>query len=204
MRDYSVYGDEELIGLLRDGEAEIADYLIDKYKGLVLKNAGTMFILGADRDDLIQEGMIGLFKAIRDFDPGRDAKFSTFAALCVSRQMYTAVKLSNRKKHLPLNGYVSLNADNSEEGEAEGRGRSLMDILLADENSNPESRVIEQERLEDIQEIIIRDLSSLEQSVLELYMTGLSTAEAARILGRDVRSADNALQRVRMKLKKAI
>ena len=109
--DYETSKDEELILRIRDGEEKITDYIMEKYKNLVRSKAGSMYILGADREDLIQEGMIGLFKAIRDYDIGRDASFATFADLCVARQMYTAVQAAGRKKHAPLNSYVSLYAD---------------------------------------------------------------------------------------------
>ena len=125
MLDYGQVTDEELIVRLRDGEKQITDYIMDKYKNLVRSKAGSMFILGADRDDLIQEGMIGLFKAIRDYDCGRDASFFTFAELCISRQMYTAVQASRRKKHAPLNTYISLYGERKEMYE----GAALQEIL---------------------------------------------------------------------------
>ena len=121
--DYETSKDEELILRIRDGEEKITDYIMEKYKNLVRSKAGSMYILGADREDLIQEGMIGLFKAIRDYDIGRDASFATFADLCVARQMYTAVQAAGRKKHAPLNSYVSLYAGNgSDKTEEEASG----------------------------------------------------------------------------------
>ncbi len=202
MKDYGNYSDEELIDMIRDGESEITDVLMDRYKGLVKTKASTMFILGADRDDLIQEGMVGLFKAVRDFDSGRDASFSTFAQLCVVRQLYTAVKNSGRKKHAPLNAYVSIYSSLEEEnGE---RGELLMNTIRADELSNPENRMISLEEEEHIHKVIEEVLSPFEREVLDLYMTGMSTAEVARVLGRDAKSTDNALQRLRGKLRKHI
>ena len=124
MRQYNDFTDEELVIRARDGEEEITEYLMDKYKNLVRSKASTMFILGADREDLIQEGMIGLFKAVRDYDSGRDASFYTFAELCISRQMYTALQASGRKKHSPLNTYVSIYQGHDEE-----EGVGLIDAL---------------------------------------------------------------------------
>ena len=136
-REYGSYSDEELIVRLRDGEERITEYLMNKYKNLVRRKARSMYILGADGDDLIQEGMIGLFKALRDYDSGRDASFLTFADLCVSRQMYTAVQASKRQKHIPLNTYVSLygSAGTNRDGEEE---ESLVNVLSDVAGTNPE------------------------------------------------------------------
>ena len=126
---YEQYSDEELIVRLRDGEAQITDYIMEKYKNLVKSKAKSMYILGADREDLIQEGMIGLFKAIRDYDIGRDASFFTFADLCVSRQMYTAVQAAGRQKHAPLNTYISLYANMS--GQEDGEEREMINDIIS-------------------------------------------------------------------------
>lgn len=201
--EYELYSDEELIDRIRDGEKDIADYLIDKYKNLVRKKAKSMFILGADKDDLIQEGMIGLFKAIRDYDAGRDASFLTFADLCVSRQMYTAVQASGREKHAPLNSYISLYADLSEQSDGKEQGE-LIQVLAAKEESNPEKIVIDKENLEMIEAVIEKELSSFEKQVLDLYVTGMSYTEIAKVLGRDEKSTDNALQRLKAKIKRAV
>lgn len=201
--EYELHSDEELIDRIRDGEEEITDYIIDKYKNLVRKKAKSMFILGADKDDLIQEGMIGLFKAIRDYDAGRDASFLTFADLCVSRQMYTAVQASGREKHAPLNSYISLYADITEKNDGEESG-NLLQVLMAKEESNPEKLMIEKENLETIEAMIEKELSSFEKQVLDLYMTGMSYAQIAKVLGRDVKSTDNALQRLKAKMKRAV
>ncbi|MCR4902850.1 MAG: RNA polymerase sporulation sigma factor SigH [Butyrivibrio sp.] len=201
---YESETDEVLIRRLRDGEGDITDYIMDKYKNLVRKKAATMFILGADRDDLIQEGMIGLFKAIRDYDSGRDSSFFTFADLCISRQMYSAIQASNRKKHIPLNTYVSLyskidDADSSKDAE-------LVNNLEAEALSerNPEDLVIDQENVEHLESLIETELSGFEREVLDLYMTGMSYTEIARVLNRDEKSTDNALQRTKLKLRKVI
>lgn len=195
--------DEELILMYREGEEAAAGFLMNKYKNLVRKKAGSMYILGADREDLIQEGMIGLFKAVRDYDMGRDVNFYTFADLCVSRQMYTAVQASNRQKHLPLNTYISIYSQtmNSEEGMEE---YDLMNALTTGKEANPEEMVIEQENMEQMEHAILRELSELEKQVFELHLTGMNYAEIAKVLGRDEKSTDNALQRMKAKIKKII
>jgi len=193
--------DEQLILLIRDGgRDETVDYIMNKYKDLVRKKAASMYILGADRDDLIQEGMIGLFKAVRDYDAGRDASFSTFADLCISRQMYSAIKSLSRKKHMPLNSYISIYA--SREDSDQGSDVSLEEILESDSNLIPEQYVLDQENLKILEENIDKDLSELERQVLDLYITGMGIKKIAGVLGRDEKSTDNAMQRVRAKLKK--
>ena len=199
---YEGYSDEELIDRLRQGEEQIIDYIMDKYKNLVRSKAKSMFILGADNDDLIQEGMIGLFKAVRDYDAGRDASFYTFADLCVSRQMYTAVQTSGREKHAPLNSYISLYADMAEadqDGNAE-----LVNALTSKAETNPEELLIDKENVANIEAIIDKELSPFEKQVLDLYITGMSYSQIAKVLGRDDKSTDNALQRLKAKLKRAV
>lgn len=204
-KNYEECGDEELILRLRDGEEAITDYIMDKYKNLVRSKAKSMYILGADRDDLIQEGMIGLFKAVRDYDIGRDASFFTFAELCVSRQMYTAIQAAGRQKHTPLNTYISLYGSCTEQ-EAEGRDGKweLSGSLLSPPERNPEELLIDRENVERLEKTIDKELSSFEKQVLDLYLTGMKYSEIARVLGRDEKSTDNALQRIKSKLKKAI
>lgn len=202
MKKYDGMTDDELITLMHDGEEDIVDYLMEKYKGLVRSCAGSMFILGGDTQDLIQEGMIGLFKAVRDYDCGRDAGFRTFADLCISRQIYSAVRASGRQKHAPLNSYVSLYSTQTENGEKSEL--QLGDILRADIDTEPEEVILEHEKEEDIAAAIDEALSPLEREVLDLYVTGLSYTEIAKILGRDDKSTDNALQRIRSKLKKCL
>ncbi|MBQ8030743.1 MAG: sigma-70 family RNA polymerase sigma factor [Butyrivibrio sp.] len=193
--------DEQLIIQIHDGgNNEIVDYIMNKYKDLVRKKAASMYILGADRDDLIQEGMIGLFKAVRDYDAGRDASFSTFADLCISRQMYSAIKSLSRKKHMPLNSYISIYA--SREDSDQGSEISLEEILESDSKLIPEQYVLDQENLKILEENIDKDLSELERQVLDLYITGMTIKKIAGVLGRDEKSTDNAMQRVRAKLKK--
>ena len=195
--------DEELILKYRDGEEDAAGFLMNKYKNLVRKKAGSMYILGADKEDLIQEGMIGLFKAVRDYDMGRDVNFYTFADLCVSRQMYTAVQVSNRQKHIPLNTYISIYSQtmSAEEGEGE---YALMNALTTGKEANPEEMIIEQENMEQMELAILKELSELEKQVFELHLTGMNYIEIAKVLGRDEKSTDNALQRMKNKIKKII
>jgi RNA polymerase sporulation-specific sigma factor len=200
--EYTRCRDEELLERLRDGEGGITDYLMDKYKGLVRNKAKSMYILGADNDDLIQEGMIGLFKALRDYDCGRDASFATFADLCVSRQMYTAVQASRRQKHIPLNTYVSLNANST--GSREGEEEELINVLAAQFEQSPEDLIIDQENVDRLEKIIERELSAFEKQVLDLYLTGMGYQQIAKVLGRDEKSTDNALQRLKNKLKKQL
>ncbi len=198
---YKDRSDEELIMDIHDGEDDGAiEYIMNKYKNLVRKKAASMFILGADKDDLIQEGMIGLFKAIRDYDPGRDASFLTFADLCISRQMYSAIKTLSRKKHAPLNSYISIYAKR-ESTDAEGEV-ALEDVLESDSSFIPEQHVIDQENLMDLEETIDRELSPMERQVLDLYITGMSIKQISAVLSRDEKSTDNAMQRIRNKLKK--
>ncbi len=204
-KKYEKSSDEELIVRLRDGESAITDYIMEKYKNLVRSKAKSMYILGADREDLIQEGMIGLFKAIRDYDTGRDASFFTFADLCVSRQMYTAIQAAGRQKHAPLNTYISLYAsafegDSSEKGE-EGE---LINSVISQSERNPEEVLIDRENVELLERAIDKELSSFEKQVLDLYLTGMKYSQIAKVLGRDDKSTDNALQRIKTKLKKAI
>lgn len=201
-RNYQDSTDEELIDRLREGESEIIDYLMNKYKDLVKGKAGTMYILGADREDLIQEGMIGLFKAVRDYDAGRDASFRTFADLCIARQMYTAIQSSNRKKHAPLNSYISLYADVSDQKNDEGV--KLLAALGDRSEKSPEEEWIDRENWESLQDSIEKELSSFEKQVLDLHMTGMNYKEIARILDRDDKSTDNALQRIRSKIRKLV
>ncbi|MBQ7780825.1 MAG: RNA polymerase sporulation sigma factor SigH [Lachnospiraceae bacterium] len=200
MQDFSQITDEELIVRLRDGEEQITDYIMDKYKNLVRSKAGSMFILGADRDDLIQEGMIGLFKAIRDYDCGRDASFFTFAELCISRQMYSAVQAAGRMKHIPLNSYISLYGGSTGQGEEEN---SVLSVL-ADNGLNPEDLIIDKENVEYLEKQIEQELSAFEKQVLDLHLTGMSYSQIARVLGRDEKSTDNAMQRLKSKIKKML
>lgn len=197
---YESMTDEELIDSLREGEAPIMDYICNKYKNLVRREAKSMFILGADTEDLIQEGMIGLFKAVRDYDSGRDASFFTFAQLCISRQMYTAVQASKRKKHLPLNTYVSLDSQ-EDGGEQKGQEQPLVELLADRTKLNPEELVLDKERVDYLERAMEKELSEFEKQVLDLYRTGMNYSQIARVLGRDEKATDNALSRAKQKIR---
>ena len=192
MGKFDNISDEELIARLRDGETIIEDYLMEKYKGLVRQTARAMFLIGGDTDDLIQEGMIGLFKAVRDFQPGREATFATFARMCIDRQIYSAIQNSNRQKHLPLNSYVSLNQ--------EDESSPIWELSV----ENPEEIIIDQETTRDLQQKISDYLSPMENKVLDLYLKGEGYVEIGRILGKSPKSIDNALQRIRAKIREVI
>lgn len=198
MKDiYKALNDEELLARYMDGDTAVVDFLMDKYKYLVRQQAGNMFLLGADHEDLLQEGMIGLFKAIRDYDPGRDTSFQTFARLCISRQIFTAIEASNRHKHAPLNSYTSLSETDSEQYK-EIRDR-LIEVTAIE---SPESMLIDKENVDQLEKILTAELSALEKQVLDLYFIGMSTREIAAILGRTEKATDNALQRMKGKLRK--
>lgn len=202
--DYELYTDDELIDRLRRGEESIMDYILDKYKNLVRSKAKSMFILGADNEDLIQEGMIGLFKAVRDYDMGRDASFYTFAELCVSRQMYTAVQASKRQKHLPLNTYVSLDSGKTAADGDEREEVKLRELLADKVELSPEELFLDKERVAYLEKAIEEELSDFEHQVLDLYLTGMSYGQAAKVLGRDEKATDNALQRLKAKIRKML
>lgn len=199
---YEESTDEELIHRLRDGESPIMDYICDKYKNLVRSKAKSMFILGGDSEDLIQEGMIGLFKAVRDYDCGRDASFYTFADLCISRQMYTAVQAAKRQKHIPLNTYVSLYSSQAPREDKEEH--ELLDALADRAELSPEEMFLDKERVSYLEAAIENELSPFEKQVLDLYVTGMSYTQIAKVLERDEKSTDNALQRLKGKIKRVL
>lgn len=198
--NYKEMTDEELLERLRQGEQEIMDYILDKYKNLVRKRAKDMFLIGGDEDDLIQEGMIGLFKAVRDYRSDRDASFFSFADICISRQIYTAIQASNRLKHVPLNTYISLYSGVGEvqDGEEE---RQLIEQLQSLRAENPENMVIEKEQVAQLRKQMEEKLSKFEQEVLLLYLSDHGYETISRMLDKPLKSVDNALQRARAKLK---
>lgn len=185
--------DEMLISRCRQGDRTALERIMEKYKPLVIKKARSMFLIGGETEDLIQEGMIGLFKAVQDFDPDRETSFYRFSKLCIDRQIYSAVTSAGRKKHSPLNGYVSLS--DSEELEWEERWRRPAVSAVS-----PEEALINRERMEMIQEKLGERLSSLEWSVLKLFLEGYSYAQMADKLGKKEKSIDNALRRIKGKL----
>lgn len=193
--EYEKYADEELIAQLRKGQSDITDYIMDKYKYLVRKRANAMFLIGGDTDDLIQEGMIGLFKAIRDYKEEKDASFYHFADICIARQIYSAVEAAGRKKHQPLNGYISLNSEAGTEG-----SDSFLDLLESFENGNPEQLLIDRENVKAIREKAKEALSRMEWEVLEYHLQGLNYRQIAECMEKEPKSIDNALQRIRGKL----
>lgn len=185
--------DEVLISRCRQGDRTALECIMEKYKPLVIKKARSMFLIGGETEDLIQEGMIGLFKAVQDFNPDRETSFYRFSKLCINRQIYSAVTSAGRKKHSPLNGYVSLS--DSEELEWEERWRRPAVSAVS-----PEEALINRERMEMIQEKLGERLSSLEWSVLKLFLEGYSYAQMADKLGKKEKSIDNALRRIKGKL----
>ena len=194
MEAYQNLKDEELIEQLRLGDAKIMDFILDKYKPLVRKKANAMYLIGGDTDDLIQEGMIGLFKAIRDFSKEKESSFYHFAELCISRQIYTAVEASNRKKHAPLNTYISLYSGTNEDGVV------LADSLMAGLEENPEQMMIDQENMTLFLEQLKECLSKLEREVLDYYLAGLNYQQIAEQMEKSPKSIDNALHRIKEKL----
>ena len=187
--------DEDVVVLAQNGDGQALAYLLNKYKNFVRSKARSYFLIGADHEDIVQEGMIGLYKAIRDFQPSRLASFRSFAELCVKRQIITAIKAATRQKHVPLNSYVSLNKPLFDEES----DRTLLDVIEG-RVTNPEDLYISQEDLSRIQTQISEVLSDLERQVLDAFMDGKSYQEIAELLGRHVKSIDNALQRVKRKL----
>ena len=205
MMNLDSYKDEELILLYRDSDERAADILVERYKDLVRSKARSMFIIGADKDDLIQEGMIGLYKAIRDYDSGRDASFFTFADLCVSRQILKAVEAGNRKKHSPLNSYISISdGENNAQEDGFGESNSVTRKIYAIADKSPEDDYIDKENVHILEEKINNALSEFERQVLSLHMTGMGYVEIAKVLGKDEKSADNALSRIKTKVKKIL
>lgn len=194
MDSYRDLTDEQLIAKLRSGDTKIMDYILDKYKPLVRKKANAMYLIGGETDDLIQEGMIGLFKAIRDFRLEKETSFFHFAELCITRQIYTVVEASNRKKHVPLNTYVSFYSEVGEEGVP------LAETLTASELDEPEQLVISQESLNLFLERLRGKLSKMECEVLDDYLSGLNYQQIAVKMGKSPKAIDNALQRIKTKV----
>ena len=192
--DYELLSDEELILKLRDGDNRVTEYIIEKYKDLVRKKSKSMYILGADSDDLIQEGMIGLFKAIRDFNPDKDSSFYHFAKMCVERQMYTAIEASRRKKHAPLNSYISLYDD------ADEKGMPLADVLTGEEDENPEYLLIDRESVKQKLDALSENLSKMEKQVFDYMLEGLNYRQIAEKMGKSPKAIDNAIQRMKGKV----
>lgn len=199
-QNYEQKKDEELVLMAQNGDEAAQEYLLDKYKSLVRAKSRAYFLIGADSEDIIQEGMIGLYKAVRDYNEEKNASFRSFAELCVNRQMITAIKAATRQKHQPLNSYVSLNRPVYEE-ESE---QTYMDFLQSSSSAllNPEALLIGQENKSFLENQMVKNLSSFETRVLVLYLQGRSYFEIAHVLDKPEKSIDNALQRVKKKLEK--
>jgi RNA polymerase sporulation-specific sigma factor len=196
--NYELMEDESLVELVHEGDSAALEYLINKYKNFVRAKARSYFLIGADREDIIQEGMIGLYKAIRDFKEDKLSSFKAFAELCITRQMITAIKTATRQKHIPLNSYVSLDKPIYDEES----DRTLMDVICGTKVTDPEALIINQEEFDDIEVKMGEILSDLERKVLMLYLDGRSYQEISVDLDRHVKSIDNALQRVKRKLER--
>jgi len=192
--------DEEIVAMAKSGNNRALEYLLCKYQNFVKAKAKSYFLIGADKEDIYQEGMIGLFKAIRDFKDDKLASFKVFAELCITRQIITAVKTATRQKHIPLNTYISLNKPIYDEES----DRTLLDILSGIRVSDPEELIIDREEMESIESKIEEVLSGLEMEVLNSYLDGKSYQEIASDLDRQAKSIDNALQRVKRKLEKCL
>lgn len=196
--NYQLMIDEDIVEYAREGDDIAQEFLINKYKNFVRAKARSYFLIGADREDIIQEGMIGLYKAIRDFRMDKLSSFRAFAELCITRQIITAIKTATRQKHIPLNSYVSLNKPIYDEDS----DRTLLDVISGTKITDPEELIISREEFDDIEEKMGEILSSLEWQVLMSYLEGKSYQEIAEDLQRHVKSIDNALQRVKRKLER--
>ena len=197
-RDFDSMPDEQVVILAQETDGPALEYLLNKYKNFVRTKARSYFLIGADHEDIVQEGMIGLYKAIRDYKAERLSSFRAFAELCVTRQIITAIKTATRQKHIPLNSYISLNKPIYEEDS----DRTLLDVITEEGMSNPEEMIIDREDLSVIEGKIGQMLSDLEKEVLVRYMEGKSYVEIADEMHRHVKSIDNALQRIKRKLLK--
>ena len=202
MKDYHNVDDNQIIAWTKENDPEAMDYLLRKYRGMVKQEARKMYLIGSDEEDLIQEGMIGLLQAIRGYDKDQEASFASFARLCVRRQMYTAVTASNRKKHQPLNTYVSFDEPVFVEPTRRNgyKEQTVEDMILADEkHTNPEKIILDRELADMIESVIVERLSSYEKKVLNLYLEGKSYEDIADELNRTRKAIDNAIQRIRKK-----
>jgi len=201
INELTLLNDEQLIERVHERDDYALEFLMNKYKMLVEKKAKSYFLMGASKEDIIQEGMIGLFKAVRDYNPSKEASFFSFADLCITRQMITAVKASTRQKHVPLNSYVSLNQPSYQDDDDRPE---LIDSVASGRVSSPEELFIGLETLHVIEAELIDKLSRLEKEVLQLYIDGTGYVEVAQLMNRPAKSIDNALQRIKKKVEKII
>ncbi len=192
--------DEQLVKIAQSGDDEALEAILSRYKNLVYAKSKPYFLAGADDDDIIQEGFIGLYKAVKDFDADRFPFFKVFAGVCVTRHIITAVKAASRKKHQPLNSYVSLDKNTYDEDS----DTTLLDVIAFDELQDPEAILIDRERVDGMEYKINKVLSKLETEVLVCYLEGMSYSEIAAKLGKDTKAVDNAIQRIKKKLENAL
>lgn len=197
--NYKEFSDEKLVAMAREGDEKAAEFILTKYKDFVRSKARAYYLIGGDADDLIQEGMIGLYNAIGHYNEERDSSFMTYAAICINNKIMSAVTFDNRLKNSPLNGYVSLDSQViSESGEA----AQLSEVISSDGRDNPESIIIGREQNVRLKSMLSTELSDMERVVLAYYIEGLSYAKIAELVGKTEKSVDNTIQRVRGKLKK--
>jgi len=199
--NYETATDEEAIAMYKSGDELALEFLINKYKYLVRYKIRNNFLQGADNDDLLQEGIIGLYKAVRDYDPDKAASFKVFADLCITRQINSAIKMSSRQKHIPLNNYTSLSAPNSFN---EDNDQPLSEVLDIGGYEDPVEKLIDNETFAEFESNAMRELSSFELKVLNLYLNNFSYHRISEITGKPVKSVDNALQRIKKKIEKII
>ena len=199
-KDYQNKSDEELIKIIKAGDKEALDFLMTKYKEIVNMKVSKYFLIGAEKEDIIQEGLIGLFKAVQSYNPEKQNSFKTFANMCIERQLITAIKSSNRQKHIPLNSYLSLNTAAYEEDE----DTTLFDTFNAHQTEDPLETITKKEYYRDVEEATNESLSDFEKQVLNRYMQGESYIQIAEKLDTPVKSIDNAIQRIRKKAIKKI
>ena len=198
--NYNEMSDEDLINIIKSGDKLALEFLIDKYKDLVNMKVSKFFMIGAEKEDIVQEGLIGLFKAVKSYNPDKQNSFKTFANLCIERQLITAIKSSNRQKHMPLNSYLSLNGVAYEDDE----DSNLMDIFNAHQIEDPLDTITKKEYYKTVESAIDKSLSTFEKQVLDRYMQGESYFQIAEKLDTPVKSIDNAIQRIRKKAIKSI
>lgn len=201
---YEKITDEELISLIRMDDQLAMEFLLDKYKNLVRKKAKTLYLIGGDREDLIQEGMIGLYKAIRDYQKEKAASFMTFADLCISRQMYSAIKLSNTKKNQPLNNYISIDMSAYSDDSESTESAAYVAKIAHSRNINPEEMLIDRENTEWLENRLMERLSDLERNILTLYLKDNNYSQIAKIMNKEPKAIDNGLQRIKKKLNDAL
>lgn len=198
-KDYKEYSDELLVRMARDGDEKAEDFLLKKYKDFVRSKARAYFLVGGDSDDLIQDGMIGLYNAIGHYDESMASSFMTYAAICINNKLISAVSADGRQKNAPLNGYVSIYSSITDET---GEEASLSDVLPDTENINPEAIILNEEQEKLTINRLLGKLSALEKEILSYYMEGMSYSEIAKLIGKTEKSVDNAIQRIRLKMRK--